>query len=131
MADIPGIIEGAAEGKGLGHYFLRHIERNSTLLFLVPADTDDIKKEYEILLDELRRYNPEMLDKDKLLVISKCDMLDEELKAELKAQLKKEIKGVPFMFISSVAQQGLTELKDKLWEMLNVDSEMPENSHGI
>ena len=131
MADIPGIIEGAAEGKGLGHYFLRHIERNSTLLFLVPADTDDIKKEYEILLDELRRYNPEMLDKDKLLVISKCDMLDEELKAELKAQLKKEIKGIPFMFISSVAQQGLTELKDKLWEMLNVDSEMPENSHGI
>ena len=131
MADIPGIIEGAAEGKGLGHYFLRHIERNSTLLFLVPADTDDIKKEYEIQLDELRRYNPEMLDKDKLLVISKCDMLDEELKAELKAQLKKEIKGVPFMFISSVAQQGLTELKDKLWEMLNVDSEMPENSHGI
>ena len=131
MADIPGIIEGAAEGKGLGHYFLRHIERNSTLLFLVPADTDDIKKEYEILLDELRRYNPEMLDKDKLLVISKCDMLDEELKAELKAQLKKQIKGIPFMFISSVAQQGLTELKDKLWEMLNVDSEMPENSHGI
>lgn len=98
---------------------------------MVPADADDIKKEYEILLDELRRYNPEMLDKDKLLVISKCDMLDEELKAELKAQLKKEIKGVPFMFISSVAQQGLTELKDKLWEMLNVDSEMPENSHGI
>ena len=131
MADIPGIIEGAAEGKGLGHYFLRHIERNSTLLFLVPADTDDIKKEYEILLDELRRYNPEMLDKDKLLVISKCDMLDEELKAELKAQLKKQIKGIPFMFISSVAQQGLTELKDKLWEMLNIDSEMPENSHGI
>jgi GTP-binding protein len=131
MADIPGIIEGAAEGKGLGHYFLRHIERNSTLLFLVPADADDIKKEYDILLDELRRYNPEMLDKDKLLVISKCDMLDDELKAELKAQLKKQIKGIPFMFISSVAQQGLTELKDKLWEMLNIDSEMPENSHGI
>jgi len=131
MADIPGIIEGAAEGKGLGHYFLRHIERNSTLLFLVPADADDIKKEYEILLDELRRYNPDMLDKDKLLVVSKCDMLDEELKAELNAQLTKEIKGIPFMFISSVAQQGLTELKDKLWQMLNIDSEEPENSHGL
>lgn len=131
MADIPGIIEGAAEGKGLGHYFLRHIERNSTLLFLVPADADDIKKEYEILLDELRRYNPEMLDKDRLLVVSKCDMLDDELKAELKQQLDKEFKGLPYLFISSVANQGLTELKDKLWEMLNVDTEEPENSHGI
>lgn len=119
IADIPGIIEGAAEGKGLGHYFLRHIERNSTLLFLVPADADDIKKEYEILLDELRRYNPEMLDKDRLVVISKCDMLDEELQAELKTQLDKEFNGTEFMFISSVAQQGLTELKDKLWKMLN------------
>jgi GTP-binding protein len=131
MADIPGIIEGAAEGKGLGHYFLRHIERNSTLLFLVPADADDIKKEYEILLDELRRYNPEMLDKDRLLVVSKCDMLDDELKAELKQQLDKEFKDLPYLFISSVANQGLTELKDKLWEMLNVDTEEPENSHGI
>ncbi|MBL7887500.1 MAG: GTPase ObgE [Flavobacterium sp.] len=119
MADIPGIIEGAAEGKGLGHYFLRHIERNSTLLFLVPADADDIKKEYEILLDELRRYNPEMLDKDKLLVISKCDMLDDELQSELKSLLNKELKKVPYLFISSVAQQGLQELKDKLWQMLN------------
>lgn len=119
MADIPGIIEGAAEGKGLGHYFLRHIERNSTLLFLVPADADDIKKEYEILLDELRRYNPEMLDKDKLLVISKCDMLDQELQSELKVLLDKELKKIPYLFISSVAQQGLQELKDKLWEMLN------------
>ncbi len=119
MADIPGIIEGAAEGKGLGHYFLRHIERNSTLLFLVPADADDIKKEYEILLDELRRYNPEMLDKDKLLVISKCDMLDQELQTELKLLLDKELKKVPYLFISSVAQQGLQELKDKLWQMLN------------
>ena len=120
IADIPGIIEGAAEGKGLGHYFLRHIERNSTLLFLVPADASDIKKEYEILLDELRRYNPEMLDKDRLIVVSKCDMLDEELQAELQIQLDKEFKGTDFMFISSVAQQGLTELKDKLWKMLNV-----------
>jgi GTP-binding protein len=120
IADIPGIIEGAAEGKGLGHYFLRHIERNSTLLFLVPADAADIKKEYEILLDELRRYNPEMLDKDRLVVVSKCDMLDEELQAELQIQLDKEFKGTDYMFISSVAQQGLTELKDKLWKMLNV-----------
>ncbi|RZJ71877.1 MAG: Obg family GTPase CgtA, partial [Flavobacterium sp.] len=120
IADIPGIIEGAAEGKGLGHYFLRHIERNSTLLFLVPADAEDIKKEYEILLDELRRYNPEMLDKDRLLVVSKSDMLDEELRTEMKAQLDNELEGVPYMFISSVAQQGLTELKDKLWQMLNV-----------
>ena len=119
IADIPGIIEGAAEGKGLGHYFLRHIERNSTLLFLIPADTDDIKKEYNILLDELRRYNPEMLDKDRLIAISKCDMLDDELKAELKIQLDKEFDGLPYIFISSVAQQGLTELKDKLWQMLN------------
>ncbi len=120
IADIPGIIEGAAEGKGLGHYFLRHIERNSTLLFLVPADADDIKKEYETVLDELRRYNPEMLDKDRLLVISKCDMLDDELQKEMKQQLDKELKGLDYMFISSVAQQGLTELKDKLWKMLNV-----------
>lgn len=121
IADIPGIIEGAAEGKGLGHYFLRHIERNSTLLFLVPADADDIKEQYEILLDELRRYNPEMLDKDRLVVISKSDMLDEELKSEMKAQLDREFKGIPYMFISSVAQQGLTELKDKLWQMLNTE----------
>lgn len=119
IADIPGIIEGAAEGKGLGHYFLRHIERNSTLLFLIPADADDIKKEYDILLDELRRYNLEMLDKDRLIAISKCDMLDDELKAELKEQLDKEFDGLPYIFISSVAQQGLTELKDKLWQMLN------------
>ena len=119
IADIPGIIEGAAEGKGLGHYFLRHIERNSTLLFLIPADAKDIKKEYDILLDELRRYNPEMLDKDRLIVISKCDMLDDELQQEMKQQLDKEFKGAPYLFISSVAQQGLTELKDQLWKMLN------------
>jgi GTPase len=131
MADIPGIIEGAAEGKGLGHYFLRHIERNSTLLFLVPADAEDIKKEYEILLDELRRYNPEMLDKDRLLVISKSDMLDNELKAEMKQILDNQIKEIPYLFISSVAQQGLQELKDKLWQMLNVETTKPDNSHNI
>jgi GTP-binding protein len=119
MADIPGIIEGAAEGKGIGHRFLRHIERNSTLLFLIPADAPDIKEQYEILVDELRRYNPELLDKERLVAISKSDMLDSELKAEMKAILDKEFKEIPYMFISSVAQQGLTELKDKLWEMLN------------
>ena len=118
MADIPGIIEGAAEGKGLGHYFLRHIERNSVLLFLIPADADDILKQYEILLDELRRYNPEMLDKERLIAVSKCDMLDDELKAELKSQLDKTLP-IDYLFISSVAQQGITELKDKLWKMLN------------
>ena len=122
VADIPGIIEGAAEGKGLGYRFLRHIERNSTLLFLVPADAENVAKEYEILLDELRRYNPEMLDKDRLVAVSKTDMLDDELKAELKAELDENLP-VPYLFISSVAQQGLTELKDKLWEMLNKDPE--------
>jgi len=118
MADIPGIIEGAAEGKGLGHYFLRHIERNSVLLFLIPADANDIEKQYEILLDELRRYNPEMLDKERLIAISKCDMLDDELKTELKAQLDKTLP-IEYLFISSVAEQGITELKDKLWGILN------------
>lgn len=116
MADIPGIIEGAAEGKGLGHRFLRHIERNSTLLFLIPADSDDLQKEYDILLNELRKHNPELLDKQRLLAISKSDMLDEELKEELEKEVPT---GVPYVFISSVAQLGLTELKDKLWEMLN------------
>ena len=119
MADIPGIIEGAAEGKGLGHYFLRHIERNATLLFLISADSNDISKEYEILLDELRRYNPELLDKERLVAISKSDMLDEELMDEMRVELDKDLKNVPYMFISSVAQQGITELKDRLWMMLN------------
>ena len=119
MADIPGIIEGAAEGKGIGHRFLRHIERNSTLLFLIPADARDIKEQYDILVDELRRYNPQLLDKERLIAISKSDMLDEELKKEMKKILDKQFKGIPYLFISSVAQQGLTELKDKLWEMLN------------
>jgi GTP-binding protein len=118
IADIPGIIEGAAEGKGLGHRFLRHIERNSTLLFLIPADAKDIKKEYDILLDELRRYNPELMDKDRLIAISKSDMLDEELKKELNSELKSAFENTPYLFISSVAQQGLQELKDKLWGML-------------
>ena len=118
VADIPGIIEGAAEGKGLGHRFLRHIERNSTLLFLIPADAKDIKEQYDILLDELKRYNPELMDKDRLIAISKSDLLDDELKAEMSKELDKEFE-LPYIFISSVAQMGLTELKDKLWQMLN------------
>lgn len=120
MADIPGIIEGASEGKGLGHRFLRHIERNSTLLFLVPADADDISDEYEILLEELRKYNPELLDKNRILAISKNDMLDDELRDEIRKTLPKDIQHI---FISSVAQQGLQELKDLIWDQLQHDVE--------
>jgi len=116
MADIPGIIEGASEGKGLGLRFLRHIERNSALLFMVPADSDDIAREYEILLGELQKYNPELLDKDRILAISKSDMLDEELISEIKEELPTDL---PSLFISSVAQQGITELKDLIWKKLN------------
>ncbi len=116
MADIPGIIEGAAEGKGLGFRFLRHIERNSTLLFLIPADSEDINKEYKILLNELKTHNPELLDKNRLLAISKDDMLDDELRAEITKELPE---GVPHIFFSSLANTGLTELKDQLWKMLN------------
>lgn len=119
VADIPGIIEGAAEGKGIGHRFLRHIERNSTLLFLIPADAEDIKEQYEILVDELRRYNPELLDKERLLAISKSDMLDAELKIEMKELLDKDFVDIPYLFISAVSQDGITELKDKLWKMLH------------
>lgn len=115
MADIPGIIEGAHEGKGLGLRFLRHIERNSILLFMVPADADDINKEYEILLNELTQYNPELLDKDRVLAVSKCDMLDEELEAELKASVKVDI---PVVYFSSLTQKGIQELKDVLWNLM-------------
>lgn len=118
MADIPGIIEGAHEGKGLGLRFLRHIERNSILLFMVPADTDSILKEYHILLNELEQYNPELLYKDRLLAITKSDMLDDELKAQMVPDLPKD---VPYIFISSVAQQGLVELKDLIWARINND----------
>ena len=118
MADIPGIIEGASEGKGLGHRFLRHIERNSVLLFLVPADSDDIKKEYNILLKELKKFNPELLDKQRILAISKSDMLDDELKKEIKVHLPRKI---PTIFISSVANEGIKELKDLLWKTLNAE----------
>lgn len=116
MADIPGIIEGAHEGRGLGLRFLRHIERNAVLLFMVPADADDIKKQYEILVNELEMYNEELLDKPRLLAITKCDLIDDELKKLMKTDLPKKI---PHVFISSVAQVGLIELKDKLWKMLN------------
>jgi len=116
MADIPGIIEGASEGKGLGLRFLRHIERNSTLLFIIPADADNITKEYKILLLELKKYNPELLDKNRILAISKSDLLDEELKEEISKELPKDISSI---FISSVAQQGLIELKDLIWKKLN------------
>ncbi|MCI5080069.1 MAG: GTPase ObgE [Saprospiraceae bacterium] len=116
MADIPGIIEKAHEGKGLGHRFLRHIERNATLLFMIPCDSDNINNEYEVLLNELKMYNEELLDKPRVLAITKADMIDEELKALLQAELPKDL---PVLFISSVAQTGLTELKDKLWEIIN------------
>lgn len=119
MADIPGIIEGAAEGKGLGHYFLRHIERNATLLFLIPADSKDIGAEYGILLNELKNYNPELLDKQRLVTISKSDLLDEELMGEMRKELDVELEGIPYLFISSVSGYGLQQLKDRLWSLLN------------
>jgi len=115
MADIPGIIEGAHEGKGLGLRFLRHIERNSMLLFMVPADAKDYRKEYQILINELQQYNPELLDKERFLVICKSDLLDDELKAEI----SEEIKDIPHLFISSITGQGISQLKDKIWQILN------------
>lgn len=118
MADIPGIIEGAAEGKGLGHFFLRHIERNSLLLFLIPADANDIVAEYEILLNELKKYNPELLDKQRLVAISKSDMLDEELTAAIDKELATKLK-VPYLFISSVSGKGIQKLKDELMKRLD------------
>ena len=119
MADIPGIIEGASEGKGLGLRFLRHIERNSLLLFMVPGDTDDIKREYEILLNELQQFNPEMLDKHRVLAVTKSDLLDDELIEMLRETLPIDL---PVVFISAVTGQGLDELKDILWRELNAES---------
>ena len=116
MADIPGIIEGASEGKGLGLRFLRHIERNAVLLFLIPADSDDIKRDYEILLNELKEFNPELGDKGRVLAISKSDLLDDELREEISKELPE---GIPTVFISAVTGQGLTELKDLLWREIN------------
>ncbi|MEE4196387.1 MAG: GTPase ObgE [Bacteroidales bacterium] len=117
MADIPGIIEGAHQGKGLGHRFLRHIERNAMLLFMVPCDSDDIHAEYKTLLSEIEKYNPELLDKKRLLAITKSDMLDHELMEEM----KKELPAIPYLFISSVAQKGIQELKDMIWSQLHSD----------
>lgn len=119
VADIPGIIEGAAEGKGLGHYFLRHIERNSVLLFLIPADSKDIIEEYHILLNELKKYNPELLDKDRIIAISKSDMLDDELTAEIEKEIRPALGNIPYLFISSVSGKGIQQLKDILWKMIN------------
>jgi len=120
VADIPGIIEGASEGKGLGIRFLRHIERNSVLLFLIPADTNDINKDYKVLLNELKRYNPELMVKERVLAISKADLLDDELKEEIEKEINVDI---PYVFISSVANKGLTELKDLLWKKINQEVE--------
>jgi GTP-binding protein len=119
LLDLPGIIEGAAEGKGLGLRFLRHIERNSLLLFMIPGDTDDIKKDYDILFNELKQFNPELLDKHRVLAITKCDLLDDELIEMLKETLPDDL---PVVFISAVTGQGLNELKDVLWNELNSES---------
>ena len=116
IADLPGLIEGAAEGKGLGTRFLRHVERNSILLFVIPADSPDIKRDYGILLNELKKYNPELLDKNRLLAVSKSDLLDEELKTAIQKELPEDL---PYCFIASYINQGLTELKDLIWRTLN------------
>jgi len=121
LADIPGIIEGASEGRGLGHYFLRHIERNSVLLFLLSSESDDIVKQYEVLLNELKKYNPELLDKQRLIAISKSDLLDEKQTSKIKKNISNKIKDVPFEFISSVSNIGLIQVKDLMWKVLNED----------
>jgi len=118
MADIPGIIEGAAEGKGLGHYFLRHIERNSILLFVIPADVKDVKEAFEVLYNELKKYNHELLDKEYVVVLSKADLLDEELKKEYTEEMNSLFKEIPHLIISSVTQYQLIELKDVLWKLI-------------
>ena len=125
MADIPGIIEGASEGRGLGLRFLRHIERNAVLLFMVPADADDIKTQYEVLLEELRRFNPQLMDKQRVLAVSKSDMLDDELKAEIRPTLPTDL---PTVFISSVTGEGITELKDALWKAITDDANRIEET---
>jgi GTP-binding protein len=121
IADIPGIIEGASEGRGLGHYFLRHIERNSVLLFLLSSESDDIVKQYEVLLNELKKYNPELLDKQRLIAISKSDLLNEKQTSKIKKNISNKIKDVPFEFISSVSNIGLIQIKDLMWKVLNED----------
>ena len=119
MADIPGIIEGASSGKGLGHYFLRHIERNSILLFMIPSDTNDLKKEFEVLISELREYNSELLDKNFAVALTKCDLLDNELIDEYEREMELIFKNIPFFMISSISTMGLNKLKDGLWKLLN------------
>ncbi|MBG39436.1 MAG: GTPase ObgE [Cryomorphaceae bacterium] len=121
MADIPGIIEGASQGKGLGYRFLRHIERNSLLLYMVPADADDIAEEYRILKSELKAYNSELLHKESILAITKSDMLDRELEDEIRVELDHRLSGINYLFISSVAQSGIVELKDEIWKLLQDD----------
>ena len=129
MADIPGIIEGAHEGKGLGLRFLRHIERNSLLLFMVPADSKDIVSEYRILLNELKMYNPELLDKKRILAITKADLMDDELLQEAENTLKNTFSEIPFIFISAHAQKNLLQLKDLLWRSMNEDYLIKEGSN--
>ena len=123
MADIPGIIEDAHKGKGLGHRFLRHIERNALLLFIVPADTKDIPAEYEILANELNAYNPELLDKQRVLAVSKCDLLDTEMLKELDVQMRESFRNLPYVYISSHTQMGIMKLKDVLWQKMNQSNE--------
>ena len=124
MADIPGIIEGAAEGKGLGHYFLRHIERNSVLLFVIPADVDDVEQTFQILFEELKKYNPELLDKKFAIALSKSDLLDQELTQEYQELLLRVFPKTPHFIISGVSQHGLGQLKDGLWKLINTSDEM-------
>ena len=119
MADIPGIIEGASDGRGLGHHFLRHIERNSVLLFLLSTESEDLVNQYNILLNELKKYNPELLDKQRIIAVSKSDLIDDKAKLKIKKNISKNIKNVPFEFISSVSNIGLVEIKDLLWKVLN------------
>ena len=122
MADIPGIIEGAAQGKGLGHYFLRHIERNSALLYLIPADAEDVKKEFEILRKELQEFNPELLDKQYMIVLSKCDLLDDELREAYAQEMKENFPNTPHTMISSISEYNLQTLKDELWKVLVLEN---------
>ena len=121
IADIPGIIEGASEGKGLGHYFLRHIERNSILLFILSSESEDVVKQYQILLSELKKYNPELLDKDRLIAVSKSDLIDEKEISKIKKNISKKVKNIPFEFISSVSNKGLVQIKDLMWKVLNTE----------
>ena len=120
MADIPGIIEGASKGRGLGHHFLRHIERNSVLLYVIPVDTKNVKKDFNILKEELIKYNPQLADKDFMIAFSKSDLMDNELLEEFEILLKKEFKSIPFIIISSVSSHRVSELKEELWKLLNL-----------